>query len=1189
MSKELVIAAGSHERRVAIMEEGQLVEIYIEREKEFALVGSIYKGKVTRVLPGMQSAFVEIGLDGDAFLYVSDVFENLEDYDHGHSHDAPVGAMGAAQSVAPAASTIELLPGETLHAAHGEHEEISLPLHDEEHLHDVAPIEHLAAEHLADTENLPEHLSEDLPHSAEGHLDHQVGYLPASEEASSAAHGDIHDESADERQPDSNASAPQNFSPHYNPTQNYPSRGGNAQNFAGGGGQNFVRGNDRGRGGQNAGGSDRGADRGSDRGGSDRGGDRGGDRGRGGRWGRRGGRRRGASGGPGNGPRNAPPQNAGPGRNLPPSKYASPQGDARGESRGYEPGNFEPKGRNDQSRGDQSRGGGFRGGSRGFEPRGGGEPRRESTRFSSPSAPHDPAEEPILLPGESLAKYRGKPAAAAPPVERAARDEQPEVADIEDLLPNRALNAAPSVLPPAPSAAPGAPGTPRRFTGGLPRWLLAEEGADAAPAIEENLTVDDASAAQAEESVAQESSVSAASETVEAEISVRGEVDLNEDQVASLASELVEAKHEETQEHAKADAIVGGAEFDDEEEDQDEEDEESADQHLHEHEEEEDDEEEELQVAEDAVQTSTASERSEAEADAAHEDAHAEAEEVAALHAEASGAEPGEPAAIAEEESILLPGETRAPRAAGAPREDFPRDSARVAGGNPRSRFQRPFRGGGRDRGPRRDGRDSRGGPRHDNRGHDNRGGENRSTDSRSGSSRPPDSRPFENRGSGEGRPRFDRGRSGGQRFERRPGGGGHHRGHGHHSGPSRRPQLISEMLKAGQDVVVQIAKEPLGKKGARITSHVALPGRFLVYMPTIDHIGVSRKIESAENRSRLRRLVGGARGSYPGGFIVRTAAGGATDEEIQTDIDFLGKTWNEIKQKSEERKAPALLHRDLNLVERILRDYVSDDFTAIWIDNEEEYGKVVEFVSRFQPKLVNRVKLYTKEQPIFEEFGIQHELDKALRAKVWLKSGGYIVINHTEALVAIDVNTGKFVGKGSIRLEDTIVKTNLEAVKEIVRQIRLRDLGGIIVVDFIDMEERRNREKVLSALQQALEEDKAPSKALSFNEFGLVCITRKRTKQALERVLCQPCPYCTGSGMVKSIPTLCYEISAEARKMAAADRESPNLTLRVNPEIAKALKTRESMLMDELEQTSHKHVIIQSDATLHWEQYDIY
>jgi ribonuclease G len=233
-------------------------------------------------------------------------------------------------------------------------------------------------------------------------------------------------------------------------------------------------------------------------------------------------------------------------------------------------------------------------------------------------------------------------------------------------------------------------------------------------------------------------------------------------------------------------------------------------------------------------------------------------------------------------------------------------------------------------------------------------------------------------------------------------------------------------------------------------------------------------------------------------------------------------------------------------------------------------------------------VKLYTKSTPIFEEFGIQQELDKALRPKVWLKSGGYIVINHTEALVAIDVNTGKYVGRGSTRLEDTIVKTNLEAVKEIVRQIRLRDLGGIIVLDFIDMEERRNREKVLSALESALRADRAPSKVLPFNEFGLVAITRKRTKQALERVLCQPCPYCTGSGMVKSIPTICYEIQAEARKMAI-DLDATSLTLRVHPEIAKALKTREAALVEELEQTARKSVIIQADPTLHWEQYDIY
>jgi ribonuclease G len=302
------------------------------------------------------------------------------------------------------------------------------------------------------------------------------------------------------------------------------------------------------------------------------------------------------------------------------------------------------------------------------------------------------------------------------------------------------------------------------------------------------------------------------------------------------------------------------------------------------------------------------------------------------------------------------------------------------------------------------------------------------------------------------------------------------------HRHEPRRPQLISEVLKAGQEIIVQIAKEPLGKKGARITSHVALPGRFLVYMPTVNHIGVSRRINSAEERSRLRHLVTEAKGTFPGGFIVRTAADGAPDEEIRADVEFLGRTWEKIRTQSEPRKSPALLHRDLNLVERILRDYVNNDYTAIWIDNEDEFSKVVEFVSRFQPKLVGRVKLYTKTSPIFEEFGIQQELDKALRPKVWLKSGGYIVINHTEALVAIDVNTGKYVGRGSTRLEDTIVKTNLEAVKEIIRQIRLRDLGGIIVLDFIDMEERRNRDKVMAALEAALRSDRAPSKALAFN-----------------------------------------------------------------------------------------------------------
>jgi ribonuclease G len=773
-----------------------------------------------------------------------------------------------------------------------------------------------------------------------------------------------------------------------------------------------------------------------------------------------------------------------------------------------------------------------------------------------------------------LAKYRNKPAAASAPAPVVEFESQEEQLAPEEISPRASASL--------PATAPSGSSVPRRFSGGLPRWLLA----DAGPEAEATPTEESTSAAEEVSSAGNAAVESPADSVGNRAESARNDSDLNEDQVAALASGFVEAKQEETSEVAEVDAIAGGAEFDDDES------EEEAEERTEEAEETAVAEVSELSEEEvEEVEAGRAANRAEFAADVAQE--HAEHAEHAAVHgtsdheehahladehashehtdhensepehlehemAAAAGEAASEGAAILEEDVILLPGETRAPRVGGpaAPREDFPRDSARI-GGNPRSRFQRPFRSGGRDRG-----RDSRGGRP------DSRGGR-------------PDSR--------GGRP--DRGgRPSGPRFERRPSGPRHDRGYqGGRSGPPRRPQLISEMLKAGQDVVIQIAKEPLGKKGARITSHVALPGRFLVYMPTVHHTGVSRKIISAENRSRLRRLVSEAGNAYPGGFIVRTAAGGATDDEIRTDIEFLGRTWNEIKERSEQRKAPALLHRDLNLVERILRDYVSDDFTGIWIDNEEEYGKIVEFVSRFQPKLVNKVKLYTKETPIFEEFGIQHELDKALRAKVWLKSGGYIVINHTEALVAIDVNTGKFVGKGSTRLEDTIVKTNLEAVKEIVRQIRLRDLGGIIVVDFIDMEERRNREKVLSALQQALEEDKAPSKALSFNEFGLVCITRKRTKQALERVLCQPCPYCTGSGMVKSIPTLCYEIQAEARKMATADHEGPNLTIRVNPEIAKALKTRESMLIDELEQNAHKHIIIQSDATLHWEQYDIY
>ncbi len=435
-------------------------------------------------------------------------------------------------------------------------------------------------------------------------------------------------------------------------------------------------------------------------------------------------------------------------------------------------------------------------------------------------------------------------------------------------------------------------------------------------------------------------------------------------------------------------------------------------------------------------------------------------------------------------------------------------------------------------------------------------------------------------------RPRFAprrrrgrRGPGGGPRRFDRPGDssrpGNHH------------PVQIAEVLKEGQEILVQIAKEPLGTKGARITSHVALPGRYLVYMPTIEHIGVSRKIVSEEERLRLRNIIMENRGSLTGGFIVRTAGQGRTDEEFKADLKFLSTLWNEIRAKADRLRAPALLHCDLDLVQRLLRDLLTPDFKLVRVDSEIDYERVLDFVSRCQPALVGKVKLYSRDTPLFEEFGIQQEIDKALKPKVWLKSGGYIVINQTEALVAVDVNTGKFVGKTN-RLEDTIVKTNVDAVNEIVRQVRLRDLGGIIVIDFIDMDERKNRAKVVQALEEALRADRAPTKVISFHDFGLVAVTRKRVKQSLERSLCEPCSYCSGSGWVKSVNTVCKEILAEARKMAKGI-DGDTLTLRVSPEVAKALKSREGGLVSELESITKKDVIVKSDAMVHQERFEIF
>lgn len=427
----------------------------------------------------------------------------------------------------------------------------------------------------------------------------------------------------------------------------------------------------------------------------------------------------------------------------------------------------------------------------------------------------------------------------------------------------------------------------------------------------------------------------------------------------------------------------------------------------------------------------------------------------------------------------------------------------------------------------------------------------------------------------GERRPPAPRGGRGGRRPARH----------------ERAPQpAITDLLKEGQEILVQIAKEPIAKKGARITSHIALPGRFLVYMPTVEHLGVSRKIESDSERSRLRKLIQKIHveeGQPAGGFIVRTAGVGASEADLHADAVYLLRTWQDLRHDAEKAKAPSLVHKDLDLVQRILRDQLSEDFTAIRIDTEDEYQSVVEFVNRMQPRLVKRVKLYTRDEPILEAYGVQAEIDKAIKPRVWLRSGGYLVINQTEALVSIDVNTGKFVGRGATRLEDTITRTNMEAVEEIARQIRLRDLGGIIVLDLIDMEERRNRQRVMTTLQDALRYDKSPTKVLSFNDFGLVIMTRKRVKQSLERTLCTPCLYCQGAGLVKSPQTICYEILEQARRLGRAGESGKRQAmLRINPEVAKALRGSEREVLNEIEDYLGS-VDINSDPRILQEQFD--
>jgi ribonuclease G len=940
MSKELVISTNRHETRVALIEDDQLVEVYFQRANEYSLAGSIHKGRVTRVLPGMQSAFVDLGLERDTFLYVSDFLEeNHEDIDR-VTGDEPLPRGGGRDR---------------------EQRDREQRGRDDRGGRD------------RDRDRRPQHAQSPPP-------------LPGSEESAIAANGESEGEPGNGLIEARAADAPST-----------PTTG-------------------------DAGTADRPAERGPERG-EERD-----------RHGRRSRRRR----------------SRGGGRGFPDAKYAGAGTGDRAQS-------------NDRTvSGDRPPSGdrpGDRSAERSFErPAAAPTEHAESFEFAESAAP------PIILPGESLAKYRDAP------VVETSRSETPVEPPVEPRV-----SQGPPPLPAAFVSAPESHPVSHPLAGPISEPVPAgiEEFSEPTHFPSDN-AIPDAPMHHA----------------------------------GALTDGPVPTDEGPTEEAIEEEEAAGGpavASLLDEDEDRD--------------------------IQE--MILSHAEGLDEPESEESEGDEADEAEEGSELAVEGAA----ETAAGDEANAGL--------NEAGEARTESESGTAAV-----RERGGRyPHRGVGGRR-PRRRGR---GGDRGD----------------RASGDRPAGDRALGERTGGD-----RQAGAGGDRTVSRP------------AIPAAGQISITDLLKEGQEIIVQIAKEPLGQKGARITSHIALPGRYVVFMPTLEHMGVSRKISSDEERLRLKRILQGRRPGPMGGFITRTAAEGRTEEEIAADMAFLYNLWMDIRNKAEKRPAPMLLHHDLDIVQRILRDQLADNFKAIWIDNEDAYESVLRFVERFQPALVGKVKLYTRDAPIFDAFNVTSELEKALRPKVWLKSGGYIVINQTEALVAIDVNTGKYVGKSN-RLEDTIVKTNTEAIKEIVRQVRLRDLGGIIVIDFIDMDERKNRQKVMQVLEEAMRVDRAPYKILQFNDFGLVAITRKRVKQSLERTLCSPCPHCEGAGYIKSVQTVVSEILTEARKMASSV-EGKDVMLRVHPDVAKVLKSNHNKFLEELEEVLRRPVLVRSDAQLHHEKFDL-
>ena len=1155
MNKELYVSTTPHETKVALVEDDQLAEVQFERENEYTLAGSIYKGRVTRVLPGMQSAFVDIGLERDAFLYVSDFLELQDEDDDNEFGDVKV-------------------TGPTLAHANGLIIAEPLPVEEEdsEEIEDEPVAEGEAAPADGKDAGAPRWRGRRRRRGRRGGRDRVVGDQTTDAQPGTAdseiqpAEQESAEEPEDEPAPQ--AAAPRERAPRE--PRKRELRGFEPRGLVVHGLARTVDETEEIVPEPEA-------------------------------------EAEVETAAPIAEAKTAAPVATSftpmllPGESI--SKYNRADGEAPAPAPAAESGASEDSDRGysrgrDRDRGDRDRGGRGRRGDRDRD-RGRGRDReyepREPREHESVALPENYT--PIVLPGESISKYRGVEPVSLPasayqePVQDAAPAEPVAVVENATLESIDSESAAPEfvahvehveapapvepIAPSQPEVNPDEPLSSASYSGVSRLPSLTQRHVAAEEATQENVeeVVAEAaseSAAELPQHAAEESApVEAVHESPVAEVHTES---VHVDAAPAEATQHIEAAHTEVapteEEHhapaeseAKTEGRTGRRSWrdrvskifgtvHDEHEAHAEHHEQGSETH--------------------AAEPSAPEPRAENVPETRVENKPAHESQFGSFVIEGGNVEHEE----LDAEEAEMPG--LAEHADRYEESEFDEDAVEEANG---SQFGTAVRESGEEKELEDEEYDFGGEEFEESELLAGEADEEEAGEEVEGEEPAVAAAPE----AGRQRPeRFDRRERRGRRGAPPPRGGGRMRPRQQ----SRALPLISELLKEGQEILVQIAKEPIGKKGARITSHIALPGRFLVYMPTVNHIGVSRKISSEEERQRLKRIVSSERENGHGGFIVRTAASNIKEDELRADIRFLKHLWTEIRTRAESSKSPSLIYHDLNLVERILRDQVTSDFSQIWVDNESEYERVVRFASRFQPSLVRRIKLYSKDTPLYEQFGINEEINKSLKSKVWLKSGGYIVINQTEALVAIDINTGKYVGK-TARLEDTIVKTNCDAVKEIVRQIRLRDLGGIIVVDFIDMDERKNRQKVMQALEEAMKSDRAPSKILQFNDFGLVAITRKRVKQSLERTLGTPCPYCDATGFVKSVQTVCNEIYGEMRKVRR-HVESKEVIRRVNPEVAKELKGGNGKWLQEMEELIGHPVLVKSDAQLHQEQFDM-